>query len=88
VDGDAELIRRVGAELYRDHWIAPFSAALAIDPRTVRRWAAGRDNRPQRSYECCRVSSASGSSDSNSSPPNSKATQHDQNLADQNSASI
>lgn len=46
MEGDAELIRRVGAELYRDHWIAPFSAALAIDPRTVRRWAAGQRQPP------------------------------------------
>jgi hypothetical protein len=46
VDGDAELIRRVGAELYGDRWIARLSAALAIDPRTVRRWAAGQRQPP------------------------------------------
>jgi hypothetical protein len=46
VEGNAELIRRVGAELYGDRWIARLGAAFAIDPRTVRRWAAGQRQPP------------------------------------------
>jgi hypothetical protein len=46
VDGQAALIRRVGVELYGERWITPLSAALAIEPRTVRRWAAGQRQPP------------------------------------------
>ena len=46
MDGDAKLIRRVGAELYGDFWIAPLSPRS----RSIRgRCAVGRqgkDNRP------------------------------------------
>ena len=41
-DGDGELIEQVGLALYGEHWLTPLAAAMGINSRTVRRWAAGQ----------------------------------------------
>jgi hypothetical protein len=36
-----DLLRSVGEALYGERWQAPLAEALAINPRTVQRWAVG-----------------------------------------------
>jgi hypothetical protein len=47
MDSDAaRLIRQAGIALYGERWLTPLSAALGINPRTVRRWEAEQQEVP------------------------------------------
>jgi hypothetical protein len=47
MDSDAALIRDAGRLLYGERWQSALAAALGINLRTVRRWAAGQQPVPE-----------------------------------------
>jgi hypothetical protein len=38
-----DILRRAGEALYGESWVAPLSDALDINPRTIQRWASGKN---------------------------------------------
>jgi hypothetical protein len=78
MNSNGELIRRVRCQTLRNRWIIPLSAAIAVDPRTVCRWAAGQRQPPVAILQMLqdfvreRIKQLAAEL---------KTTQHDQNLA-------
>jgi hypothetical protein len=35
-------LRKIGKEIYGEHWQTPMAAALHVDARSIRRWLSGQ----------------------------------------------
>jgi hypothetical protein len=51
LSADRALLARVGTALYGDTWQSAIAANFGVNPRTVRRWAAGQNVIPRAIFE-------------------------------------